>query len=329
MQLIGLFQKYLGSSLTLKKDEHAFHCPFCHHHKPKLQVNTRTNKFHCWVCNSGGSITYLAKRIGMNTDDLQVIFGESNTKLKAAMSSDKTLNEQFLDMWEKYEEEDDNNHVYLSLPPGFKSALELKPNVTNPIEGHAIQYLKNRGLSKKEIIKYNIGFTSEGVYKDRVIIPSYDKDGMLNYFIARHIDPNSKYKYKNPPVSKNIIAFENQIDWSEPITLCEGAFDAIALKRNAIPLFGKFIPKKLDTEIRKRVADGEVKEMVIALDNDAKQDSLKIYEKYNTIIPTIKLIDFQEKDAGELKFKDILIYQKNSVTLSFESLIKQKLSFIK
>jgi hypothetical protein len=44
---------------------------------------------------------------------------------------------------------------------------------------------------------------------------------------------------------------------------------------------------------------------------------------------TIKLIDFQEKDAGELKFKDILIYQKNSVTLSFESLIKQKLSFIK
>jgi hypothetical protein len=152
---------------------------------------------------------------------------------------------------------------------------------------------------------------------------------MLNYFIARHIDVNSKYKYKNPPVSKNIIAFENQIDWAEPITLCEGAFDAIALKRNAIPLFGKFVPRKLDTEIKKRVADGEVKEMVIALDNDAKQDSLKIYEKYNTIIPTIKLIDFQEKDAGELKFKDILQYQKNSVTLSFESLIKQKLSFIK
>ena len=85
MQLISLFQKYLGSSLTLKKDEHAFHCPFCHHHKPKLQVNTRTNKFHCWVCNSGGSITYLAKRIGMNTDDLQIIFGESNTKLNFSM----------------------------------------------------------------------------------------------------------------------------------------------------------------------------------------------------------------------------------------------------
>ena len=211
MQLIGLFQKYLGGSLTLKKDEHAFHCPFCHHHKPKLQLNTRTNKFHCWVCNSGGSITYLAKRIGMNTDDLQIIFGESNTKLKSAMSSNKTLNEQFLDMWEKYEEEDEENNVYLSLPPGFKSALELKPNVTNPIEGHAIQYLKNRGLSKKEIIKYNIGFTSEGVYKDRVIIPSYDKDGMLNYFIGRHIVTNSKFKYNNPPVCKNLIAFEYQI----------------------------------------------------------------------------------------------------------------------
>ena len=86
---------------------------------------------------------------------------------------------------------------------------------------------------------------------------------------------------------------------------------------------------ELDVELKNKVASGELTEISIALDNDAKTDALKIYEKYSKYIPTIKLIDFQEKDAGELKFKDILKYQKNSVTLSFESLIKQKLSFIK
>jgi transcription elongation factor Elf1 len=329
MQVISLFQKYLGSSHTLKKDEHAFHCPFCHHHKPKLQINTRTNKFHCWVCNAGGSIIYLAKKIGMSPDDSQELWGESHTKLKSAMSSNKSLNEQFLEMWDSYEDGKDDNNAYLALPPGFTSALDLKNDIFNIEQSHAIAYLKSRGIGKKEIIKYNIGFTTEGLYKDRIIIPSYDRDNRLNYFIARHIHADSKQKYKNPPVSKNIIALENQIDWSEPVTLCEGMFDAISLKRNAIPLFGKFVSKKLDVELKNKVASGELTEISIALDNDAKTDALKIYEKYSKYIPTIKLLDFQEKDAGELKFKDILKYQKNSVTLSFESLIKQKLSFIK
>ncbi len=37
----------------------------------------------------------------------------------------------------------------------------------------------------EDIIKYNIGFCNEGPYGGRVIIPSYDDNGKLNYFIAR------------------------------------------------------------------------------------------------------------------------------------------------
>lgn len=328
MQVISLFQKYLGGSVSLKKDEHAFHCPFCHHHKPKLQINIRTNKFHCWVCNAGGGIVYLGKKIGMSDTDMQEIWGEENPKLKNAMSSNKTLNEQFLDMWEDGLDGDGENHANLILPPGYINALDLTNNILHIEQSHAIKYLKGRGIGKKEIVKYNIGFATEGLYKNRIIIPSYDKNNQLNYFIARHIYETTQ-KYKNPPVSKNIIALENQIDWTEPITLCEGMFDAISMKRNAIPLFGKFIPRKLDAEITKRIADKELTHISIALDNDAKHDALKIYNKYKHYGLQINLIDFEEKDAGELKFKDILKYQKNSVTLGFESLIKQKLSFIK
>ena len=45
--------------------------------------------------------------------------------------------------------------------------------------------------------------------------------------------------------------FENQINWDEPITLVEGVFDAMAVKRNAIPILGKFIPKTLNDSIYK------------------------------------------------------------------------------
>ena len=55
------------------------------------------------------------------------------------------------------------------------------------------------------------------------------------------------------------------INWNVPIVLCEGAFDAISIKRNAIPLFGKNISKKL----MQKLVTSEVKKVYLALDKDA------------------------------------------------------------
>ena len=74
-----------------------------------------------------------------------------------------------------------------------------------------------------------------------VIIPSYDENGELNYFISRSFEKDAFIKYRNPDCSRDIIAFELFINWSSPLILCEGAFDALAIKRNAIPLLGKNI----------------------------------------------------------------------------------------
>ena len=177
-------------------------------------------------------------------------------------------------------------------------------------------------FTKKEIIRYNIGFCQKGLYAGRVIFPSYDSRNQLNYFIARSIFPNEKQKYKNPPVSKDIIVFSNQIDWKEPITLCEGVFDAISLKRNAIPLLGKFVQKKLDTELRNK----KPKLLYICLDNDAQPDALELYDKIKSYVKSVKNIKLDDKDPGEISFQNILKYQKNSVTLSWESVLKEKLS---
>ena len=82
-----------------------------------------------------------------------------------------------------------------------------------------------------------------------VIIPSYDSEGKLNFFVGRSYYKDATIRHKNPKVSKNIIGFESTINWKMPIVIVEGAFDAIAVKRNAIPLFGKKIMAVLKEKI--------------------------------------------------------------------------------
>jgi hypothetical protein len=79
-----------------------------------------------------------------------------------------------------------------------------------------------------------------------IIIPSYDANGKLNYFTARSFEKDPYTKYRNPETSRDIIPFELFINWDLPIILCEGPFDAMAIKRNAIPLFGKNIQSILN-----------------------------------------------------------------------------------
>ena len=142
----------------------------------------------------------------------------------------------------------EEDQIELRLPKEFKSLAEI-PTGFKPIYKKVKHYATLRGIRNSDIIKYNIGYCDSGLYSGRIIIPSYDINNKLNYFIARSVFDDEPYKYKNPPVSKNVIMFENQINWNEPITICEGAFDALAVRRNAIPILGKFIPKKFDKEI--------------------------------------------------------------------------------
>ncbi|MEW3852040.1 hypothetical protein QOZ73_32900, partial [Pseudomonas aeruginosa] len=87
-------------------------------------------------------------------------------------------------------------------------------------------------------LRYNIGYCCDGSFKNRIIIPSYDKNGDLNFFSARDFLNTSSYKYLFPKWSKDIVGNELFINWSEPITLVEGSFDALSIRNNVIPLFG-------------------------------------------------------------------------------------------
>jgi len=173
-----------------------------------------------------------------------------------------------------------------------------------------------------EILKYNIGYCEDGLYGGRVIIPSYNEDGELNYFVARSYHEEATMKYKNPPVSRDVIVFDNQINWNEPITLVEGVFDSFSVKRNVIPILGKFIPKTLKAKIFEK----GVKEITILLDSDAVSDSTKHADffikngiKVTNIIPT-------GKDAGDMGFDEVNDLLKETEETGWDDLILSKLN---
>jgi DNA primase len=303
LTVISVLDSVLGTGSSLKGNEQAHHCPFCHHHKKKLQVNLDTQYWHCWVCDSKGrSIESLLRKLHVDKHQLSKIvhiYGEYRP-------STSETNEEV---------------VNLTLPKEFKP-LYNKPKSINPAYNNAIYYLNQRNIKIDDILKYNIGYCEDGLYGGRIIIPSYNEDGNLNYFVARSFHEDEPYKYKNPPVSRDVIVFDNQINWNEPIVLVEGVFDSFSVKRNVIPILGKFIPRSL----KKKIFEKGVKEITIVLDSDAISDSTKHTEffmkngiKVKNVIPT-------DKDAGEMGFEAVKELITQTEETGWDSLVLTKLN---
>jgi DNA primase len=302
MNLISLLSQILGDYKEFGKGEVYFTCPFCHNHKRKFAVNVLKNAFHCWHCGAKGrSLITLFKKLDVSPSQLK--------ELRSLLSDDQIKN---------YIEEDTNTELY--LPPGFKP-LWIPSKSIHYI--NAIKYLKNRGITGYDIIRYQMGYTMDGPYASRIIIPSYDSNNKLNYFLARSFY-ESGLKYKNPPVSKNVIVFENQINWKMPLVLCEGVFDAIAIRRNAVPLLGKFVPKKL----LKMMIKNQVKEVYVALDDDAITEAREIEQSLSQYGIDVKLVNLDKKDPSELGFKDTWECISNASRSTFKDYIGGRLQNI-
>ena len=206
----------------------------------------------------------------------------------------------------------------MELPKEFLSLVYKHPS---PVYKNAIYYLSKREITYEDILKYNIGYCDQGLYTNRIIIPSYDEDGQLNFFVGRDIF-ESKMKYRNSPTSKDVVGFELFINWDEPIVLCEGPFDAIAVKRNAIPLFGKTILSNL----KRRIIEKKVKQVYISLDRDAFKDSLKMVEEFMKNDIDVYFVNLPEKDPSDLGFEKIIPLLKETEKMKFSDLMRYKLN---
>ncbi len=301
--LVTLVDSVLGQGKKTSNGNYAYHCPFCHHHKPKLEINFTENKqghnpWHCWVCNTRGkTIVGLFKKTEASPEKI----AEAKSYVKSGYEVEETVVKNTLKLPEEF------TPLY-PIPSGISAK-------------HALFYLKKRNITTEDIIKYNIGYCEFGEYANMIIIPSYNVKGELNFFVGRSFEKESFRKYKNPSVSKDIIPFELFINWESPIVLCEGPFDAMAIKRNAIPLLGKHIQNNL----MKKIVTSKVEQIYIALDKDAQKDALDFCEVFMNEGKEVHLIDMEDKDPSEMGFKSFLNLLHKSTPLTLSGLLSRKL----
>ena len=161
--LVNLVNSVLGTGKRTARGNQAYTCPFCNHHKPKLEVNFTENKkgnnpWQCWVCGKKGkTIGSLFKQLKQPS----LMFQKLNKLVKNSSIDNDTQ----------------SSNEILELPKEFKSLLDNQDIIAR----HALAYLKKRNITKQDILKYNIGYCDSGRYMNMVVIPSYNSNGELNY----------------------------------------------------------------------------------------------------------------------------------------------------
>jgi len=263
--LVDLLSDVLGEPKQHyeSKGQISFDCPVCAEEKGldkgdgkgNFEINYFRHVYKCWACGeTHGTHGPLGK-----------LFDQHGTK-KQKKLYDLVKPEEL-----KIE---DKKRIRLKLPEGFMKFKDSNPRFIPHIE--AYKYLASRGINDEMIEKYGIGYTVQGDFAYRIIVPSYDKDGILNYYVARAWTPK-KMKYKNPSVPKDEIIFnENKIDWTKDVFLVEGVFDSFFLD-NSIVMLGKKMSQLLFQTLYNKAESN----VIVCTDGDAWTDGLRIYNELN------------------------------------------------
>ena len=301
--LESIFGRYYVSG-----EELLFKCPKCGHHKNKFSINIDKGVYKCWICDySGLKLQSLVRRFGDRQHYAQW------------KELDNVVDINSFDFLFSEEKQEDVKQV-VKLPESFFSLTKKQAN-TQYVK--AINYLRGRGITEEDILKWRIGFCRFGDYSGRICVPSFDENGDVNYFIARTYEDRFP-RYKNPPAGRDIIFNDLHIDWDEPIVLVEGVFDAI-VAGNAIPLLGSTLRE--DTVLFQRIIDMSPT-IYLALDDDAKKKQMKILKlllQYDIKSYTIDTSGFD--DVGTMTKDEFLKRQEQAALIDEATYLYQCLKF--
>ena len=275
-------------------DEFLFACPYCKHHKKKLSVNIEKNVYKCWICETlGRDLRRIVRRFG-NFSQLQEW---------DALTNHVNIS-RFDDIFSEKEEPVQTER--LDMPRGFVS-LNNKPSLS---AAPSLNYLKKRGVTDEEILYWKMGYCMEGKYSKRIVVPSFDINGDLNYFIARSFT-NSKYKYLNPPCSKNVIFNELYLEWDTDLIITEGVFDAIVAGPNAVPLLGSTM--RPNSKLFMKIIQNDTP-VFLALDPDAVKKEQRIIKMFlNYGLEVYKIDTSGYEDVAEMGRKEFNRRKRNAL----------------
>ena len=257
-------------------------CPVCNpdNNKLKLSICLETWVCHCWVCNIKGKTP---QHIIKNYCGSQL---SEEFKTKFNVECNKANIEE-------------NKEVDVTFPQKFIFLGQYSSNTKDLDARDCISYLKSRGVNDKEIWKHKIGFFRSGKYRRRVVFPSLDVEGKLNYFVARSIDKDSYYKYLNCDADKSKIIFDEfRLNWKKNLTIVEGVFDLVKCDSNATCLLGSSLQPT--HYLFAKIVENKTP-VTLALDSDMMQKTYSIAERlsqFGVDVRIMKLGDYH--DIGEI-----------------------------
>jgi len=284
--IYGILLDVLGKPRrkTESKQQYAFDCPTCSAEKGEyegdgkgnLEVNLAEGVYHCWACGethgTRGGLKKLFRTFATKDQVKKLkMIGYDLSDFKAKVKESNLIED-------------------LTLPKGFTSFEEGNPK--SILYKQAWNYItKERKITEDIIEKYNIGYVSGGFYDSRIVIPSYDLEDELNYWVSRTY-VNAKPKYLNPDSDKEEIIFnEKFINWDSDIYLVEGPFDHIVV-HNSIPMLGK----KLSNKLKNKLFHESTANIILLLDDDAWENTKKLYFDLNVgkLYGRIKVIKMED-----------------------------------
>jgi len=240
-EIFGFPRNYDHGSVEVE-----YNCPHCDKggNKFNLVVNTDIRIFHCWACDYRGKVERIFYDYGSDRQKTSYRLLKKNKGL--------------------FNDEKKESVVELT---GFRSMkFEWKDSLSYYA---AVRYLRTRNIDFNLIDKWDICYAETGKYKDRIIVPSKNLDGRVDYFVARDIFDTQKMKYNNPPIDKAGIIFgEKFIDWKKPLFLTEGVFDAMAMY-NAVPILGVNI--KVNKKLLRMILKNKTR-VILGFDKDATKE---------------------------------------------------------
>ena len=278
-------------------EERLFYCPACDHHKRKLSLNLEKNAFKCWVCDWSGRNIYRIVRSYGNYQQRSTWKKFSN-QIDIESFSEKL----FGDLEEK------RVKPKVDIPKCYQSLH--KNNSPKAID--ARNYLYNRGLDDLDIFRWKVGFCASGRYDGRVIVPSFDLDGDLSYFVSRSFVGHQK-KYLNPKASRDFVFNELFVDFDDDMILVEGVFDAIKAGENSVPLLGSTLRE--NSQLFQKIVSNDTP-VYLALDPDAEKKAFYLVKNLLSYGIELKKIEIpKDKDVGDLTKKQFEKLKQKAITI--------------
>jgi hypothetical protein len=272
--------------------------------KRKFCIRLDDDRTHCWVCGIKGRLPKILRlHVGREALIKYVGAGLAQTKYFDAPDDPKPVR----------------------LPADFRL---LGPLIGThlPHVNSFIKYLYDRGLTDKDIWYFKFGISDEGGWRNRILMPSFDSDGKLNWLVGRTILERTFPKYLDADADKDIVFNEMNIDWTKDLTIAEGPFDLTKCDQNSTILLGSNFSEK--SRLFEMIARHNTP-VILALDADVRRKAAKIAVLANEFDVDIRMLPLGDrKDVGEMTKTEFLHAKQNAIPWTWNTYMADKIGTI-